>query len=210
MKKHIKIISICSYVTIVAICLVVVLIKILPFMVGVLAVVTEDKRIEKHLDNEYINSNYSGWTDVNVDNMHSFKIPSTWTVEQKGRITEFKSVNNEMLAYCGTVKSYVPTDQGENQELPPMYENTASFISAAIGTDVETIEYEVIPGTIVMGASDFQNVTVICGDTSYKYCLVTLLRSKTSCAIIFPLNESLCAEEVVSLCEAIVYSYVYL
>jgi len=93
MKKAIKITLICLSVVITSFFLYIGLL--------VFAVCGEHLLVKWDIDNPYVDRRFSGWEEVNIDNIGTFSIPENWTVTKDDTVYTILDETGEVWAYGG-------------------------------------------------------------------------------------------------------------
>lgn len=167
---------------------------------AICAIVFEGALVKKDIDNPYVNSGFSNWKTVTVENFANIQIPAQWSLDESDGIITIRG--NGKICAQGTVF-------GVAQE---RFEDDLALVRWITNEPNLEVVYEPLVGSVEMeGSTVGKFLTTEASSQEYYFIRLECRTEQNDSPILYlVLDHDLThSEDAYNIAEAIVYSYAY-
>lgn len=155
-----------------------------------------DKYLKNELDNPYINSSYSDWKPVTLDD-YSMYVPEQWQLQKDADIYYVTDKQNNTPVCCVAITS-------ESSSL----QDSQDILTAYLNDKVHNITATYPSNVITIGGSSFNHLDVQTATQHLTFYHLYLRKDFNSyCKFYFPADNVINYDELTEIAQAIIYSY---
>ena len=168
------------------------------FIVGIAAIIFEPELVKANMDNPYVDENYPGWKNIQIEDSVHFSIPESWEIYKENGVCTIVDSSGSIWAYGATV--------GKND---CTFAGYTSYYRTILSVDPTDIEFEPFIGSRNMDGSYFTEVLVYHNDgVESVHCAILFLDMDSDYVLLLQddLGEN---EQALDLAEALMYSYAF-